>query len=150
MNAPRRIANPIAVRRFAVVGEAGREVVLTIGKPRRDRRPGGDWICTVLIEGTPSERRWRAPGVDAVQALQIAMEDARRELDASGLPLTWVDEGEPGDLGLPLAAPTGYGLHFQQRVERFIERAHREMAGALTSVLRERTRRRAARERGKE
>jgi hypothetical protein len=141
----RRVANPIAVRRFRVVGEPGREVVLTIGKPRKDPRPGGDWTCTVIVEGTPNERRWRAPGVDPVQALQVALEDARRELDASELPLTWLDEGEPGDLGLPFSAPTGYGLHFQRRVERYIERQHREMAGALTSILRERARRRAAR-----
>ncbi len=146
MTSTRRIANPIAVRRFHVVGQPGREVVLTIGKPRRDPRPDSGWFCSVLIEGTPNQRRWRAPGADAVHALQLALEDARRELDASGLPLTWLDEGEPGDLGLPLSAPTGYGLSFQQRVERYIERRQREMAGALTSVLRERARRRAARE----
>ncbi|MFT3768499.1 MAG: hypothetical protein QM820_23885 [Minicystis sp.] len=150
MSSARRVANPVAVRRFSVVGGAGREVVLTIGKPRRDPRPGGDWVCTVLIEGIPNERRWRAPGVDAVQALQIALEDARRELDASGLPLTWLDEGEPGDLGLPLSAPTGFGLSFQQRVERYIERQLREMAGALTAVLREGARRRADRAKSKE
>jgi hypothetical protein len=146
----RRVANPIAVRRFSVIGEPGREVVLTIGKPRQDPRPGGDWICSVLIEGVPNERRWRVPGVDAVQALQLALEHARRELDASGLPLAWLDEGEPGDLGLPLSAPTGYGLHFQQSIERYIERRLREMAGALTSMMRERARRRAARARAKE
>lgn len=57
MTTTRRIANPIAVRRYAVVGEPDREVVVTIGKPRPDPRPGGDWMCSVLIEGTPIERR---------------------------------------------------------------------------------------------
>src|SRR4051812_35393298 len=142
MTSTRRVANPIAVRRFAVVGEPGREVVLTLGKPRRS--PGG-WACSFLIEGIPKERRRRGRGVDAVQALQDAMIYARRELDASGLPLTWLDEGEPGDLGLPLFAPIGYGVYFQHRIERYIERQVREMATALTAILQERARRRAAR-----
>jgi hypothetical protein len=91
MMSMRRIANPIAVRRYGVAEEPGREVVLTAGKPRPDPRPGGNWICSVLIEGIPKERRRRIDGVDAVQALQEAMAYARRKLDASGLALTWLD-----------------------------------------------------------
>jgi hypothetical protein len=145
MPSPHRVANPIAVRRFRVVGEPGREVVLTLGKPRKDPRAGGDWTCTVLLEGLPEEHRRRAPGADAIQALQNALEDARRVLDASGVPLTWTEEGEVGDLGLPFSAPTGYGVAFQHRVESGIDRERREMAGALTAVLGERARRREAR-----
>ena len=80
-----------------------------------------------------------------MQALQDAMIYVRRELDASGLPLAWLAEGEPGDLGLPIFAPTGYGVHFQHRVERTIARQVTEMATAITAVLGERARRRAAR-----
>ncbi len=42
----RRVANPIAVRRFSVADEPGREVVLTIGKPRPDPKPGGAFLCS--------------------------------------------------------------------------------------------------------
>src|SRR4051812_14714818 len=105
----RRVANPIAVRRYAVADEPGREVVLTIGKPRKDPLPNHDWSCSVLIEGIPNERRRRVHGIDAVQALRMAMVYARRELDASGLPLMWLDN-EPGDVGLPLPAPACCGF----------------------------------------
>ncbi len=141
-----RIANPIAIRRFAVAGEVGREVVLTLGKPRPDPKPGGDWMCSVLIEGTAKGRRRRIYGVDAIQALQLALEYARRELDASGLDLTWLDRHAPGDIGLPFSAPDGFGLAFQQRIERHIERQKLEMSSAITAVLQERTRRRAHRD----
>jgi hypothetical protein len=141
----RRVANPIAVRRFSVVGEPSREVILTIGKPRPDRRTDGNWTCFVVIEGIPKERRHRVHGVDAIQSLQLAMDYARRELDASGVDLTWLDEHQPGDLGLPFSAPTGYGLYFQRRCEQWLERKTLEMANALTAVIQERARRRAAR-----
>lgn len=135
-----RIANPIAVRRFFVVDQPDREVVLSLGKPRPYR---GDWACSVLIEGVPGERRRRIRGADALQALQLALEHARRALDAAGLPLTQFEHGEPGDLGLPSSAPTGYGVAFQHRCEQMMERERLEMSGAVAAVLRERARRRA-------
>ncbi len=139
---PSRVANPIAVRRFTVAGEPGREVVLTLGKPRPSL---GDWACSVLIEGLPRARRRRVHGVDALQALQLAMQHARAELDASGLDLLWLDPHTPGDVGLPLLAPVGYGLPFQRRVERYMQRASLEMAGAITATIQERARLRASR-----
>lgn len=142
MPVTRRIANPIAVRRYAVAGEPGREVVLTLGKPRRDPRPGGDWTCTVLVEGIPRERRRRAHGADPVDALQDAMILARRILDASGLLLTWLD-GEPGALGLPRCVPTQWGLDFQRRLERHLRREENKLSRAITAAGRERERRRA-------
>ncbi|MFT3764081.1 MAG: hypothetical protein QM820_00930 [Minicystis sp.] len=147
MPTTRRIANPIAVRRFLVVDEPGREVVLTIGKPRLDQssRSPGTWFCSVLIEGIPDERRRRVHGVDAVQALQLAMEYARRALDASGVAVTLFEHGEPGDTGLPFAAPIGYGFYFQRRLEAYMEREKLEMATTLSSVLQDRARMRAAR-----
>jgi hypothetical protein len=142
MTATRRIANPIAVRRYAVVGEPGREVVLTIGKPRPDPRPGGDWVCSVLIEGIPNERRRHSHGVDAIGALQDAMILARHALDASRLPLTWLD-GEPGALDLPLSVPTAWGLKLQRRLERYLKREVRKVALAATAAGKARERRRS-------
>ena len=141
MASTRRVANPIAVRRYAVAEEPGREVVLTIGKPRSDPRPGGDWMCSVLIEGIPKERRWRAYGIDAVGALEDAMILARRKLDASKLTLVWLD-GEPGAIGLPLSVPTGWGLDFQRRLERYLRREERQFARAVIAAGKARERRR--------
>jgi hypothetical protein len=134
MTSTRRIANPIAVRRYGVAGMPDREVVLTIGKPRPDPRPGGDWMCSVLIEGIPKERRRRVNGADAVQALQMAMIFARHELDASGLPLTWLD-GEPGDVDLPLPVPGCWGLEFQRKLESYMHREVKRLNDAVTAFL---------------
>jgi hypothetical protein len=146
MTTPRkhRIANPIAVRRFTVAGEPDREVVLTIGKPRPDPKPGGAWMCSVLIEGIPREQRPHVYGVDAIQALQLAFTYARHELDGSGLSLTWLDPHAPGDIGLPFSAPSTYGVYFQRRIEHYIERQELELGAALTAILHERARGRAA------
>jgi hypothetical protein len=149
VSSTRRIANPIAVRRYGVAGEPGREVVLTIGKPRPDPRPGGDWMCWVLIEGIPKERRRRVNGADPVQALQLAMVYARHELDASGLPLTWLG-GEPGDVGLPLPVSGCWGFGFQRRLERYMERELKRTNDLVIPILEERARRRAARSGSKE
>jgi hypothetical protein len=138
-----RVANPIAIRRFTVADEPGREVVLTIGKPRPDPKPGGAWMCSVLIEGIPKERRRRIYGADAIQALQLALTYARHQLDASGLALTWLDPHAPGDIGLPFAAPSTWGIYFQRRIEHYIEQQELEIMSAVTAVLQERARRRA-------
>ena len=143
MPTTRRVANPIAVRRFSVAGEPGREVVLTIGKPRPGPRGDGAWMCSVLIEGIPPGRRRRVHGVDAIQALQMALEYARRKLDASGLGITWLDRHMPGDIGLPFFAPWSWGLPFQRRIERYIKQQELEIMSAATAVLQERARRRA-------
>jgi hypothetical protein len=127
---------PIAVRRYGVVGEPDREVVLTIGKPRPDPDPTGDWMCSVLIEGIPKARWRRIHGIDALQALQLATEYARRTLDASGLVLTWLDGTEPGDVGIPLSAPVGWGLALQLRLERYLEREERRVARAVIAKAR--------------
>lgn len=137
----RRVANPIAVRRYTVEGQPSREVVLTLGKPRPDPRPGGGFSCTVLIQGTPHERRRRIYGEDALQALQLAMFYARRALDRSGLTLVWLDE--PGDTGLPLSAPSGFGFDFQRRVERLMRREELRFARAVTAAAKAAARRRA-------
>lgn len=125
-----RVANPIAVRRYRVIGEPAREVVLTIGKPRPDPDSRGDWYSTVLIEGLPRERRKRVHGVDAVQALQLAMVYARRKIEASGLRLTLYG-AEADDFGLPHPVPSYDGSGFTQKIERLIEEEHEKFGEAL-------------------
>lgn len=109
---------PIAERRLSVVGEPGRMVTVTIGKPVQ--KASGDWACPVDIQGTPDPVRDSAYGVDAVQALQLAFETARQSLKKAGLPVTWCD-GEPGETGFPMAVPYIFGRAFEDRMERVIE-----------------------------
>ncbi len=115
-----RIAAPIAVRRLAVVDEPGREIVVSIGKPTPD--PDGDWMCPFLVEGLDGARRQAARGLDALQALLMAVEGARVTLAGSGLRLAW-QGGEPGDTGIPRAVPLFYGLRFAEQIERHLDQA---------------------------
>jgi methyltransferase (TIGR00027 family) len=134
-------ASPLVFRVFTVAGEPGRQVVLTIGKPR----PGhGAWTCRIRIEGIPRGRGFTV-GEDPLQALQLALARARRMLDASGLPLLWLPDGEPGDVGIPLAVPTGHGFQFQRKLERYVERESKRFEEAVAAFLKEKERRRAAR-----
>jgi hypothetical protein len=61
-----------------------------------------------------------AHGVDAFQALLLAIEALHYALGRSTQRLTWFD-GEPGDAGVPRLAPTSFGLAFRKRIEDMIE-----------------------------
>lgn len=115
-----RVANPIADRRLSVAGAPGREIVITVGKPRPAPEPE-TWACSYLVEGLPNVRRRVAYGGDSLQALQMAIEGARQVLLSSGLVLVW-DGGEPGEIGLPRSIPTFEGSGFREKIEQYIER----------------------------
>jgi hypothetical protein len=115
-----RVANPIAERRLAVVGEPDREVVITIGKPRPEPDPSV-WMCTFLVEGIPGARRRIARGADSLQALQVAIQAAKATINAAGVVCTWGSD-EPGDIGIPRPIPSFDGSGFAQKVERYIDR----------------------------
>jgi hypothetical protein len=135
---------PLIERVYLVAGEPGRKVVLTIGRPRPWR---SDWACLVRVEGIPDlpKARELVPGIDPLQALQLALVQARRMLDASGLPFLLRGEGDPpGDVGIPLPAPTTHGFEFQRRMERYMERESKRFDEALAAFFREGERRRAA------
>jgi hypothetical protein len=98
---------PPTIRRIAARrtfrSSRGRPVVLTLGVPRPV--PGSDWGCAVQITGLGSP--WRRPryvfGIDAVQALHLAMKVATAALEAAKPPLVWL--GDPGELMLPKFLP---------------------------------------------
>ena len=101
-----RIANVIASRRLAVVGEPAREVIIKLGKPRPEVDPSV-WMCSYLLEGIPDERRCIARGADSLQALQSALQGAKATIAESGVLCTW--NTEPGDIGIPYTVPTYEG-----------------------------------------
>jgi hypothetical protein len=134
-------AKPFVFRHYTVAGEPGREVVLTIGRPKPAH---GDWACRVRIEGIPKGRVVVA-GVDPLQALQLAILRARRLLDASGVALIWQSDGVPGDVGIPLSVPTAHGFEFQCKLERHVERESKRFDEGVAAFLKEKERRRVAR-----
>jgi uncharacterized protein DUF6968 len=118
-SAPQRISRVAARRVFQQSGKSRRPVTLTIGVPQPV--PGSDWGCAVQVTGL--DRRLSRPrfifGIDALQALHLAMQFAGATLERSGYDLEWL--GQKGDLGFPRFLPN---LPQPQRdqLDRMIER----------------------------
>jgi len=131
--------NPFIFRVYTVAGGPPNEVVvLIIGRPK----PGqGAWECRIRIHGIPKGRS-HSVGEDPLQAVQLALVQARRMLDASGLPLLWC--GEPGDVGIPLPATDTLGFPFQRKMERYMERQSKLFNDAVAAFIEQKERRRAA------
>lgn len=82
----------------------GKKVTVVIGKP--ERFPDAeDYYCPYQIVGIGSERVRYAGGVDAVQALQLALKMIGADLytspEAETKQLSWTG-GDLGDLGFPV------------------------------------------------
>ncbi|WP_155798763.1 DUF6968 family protein [Sorangium cellulosum] len=134
---------PIAVRRYSVEGQPEREIVLKIGQPFQVSPPGVDWACPVVLEGLGDGHSKCVYGIDGVQAIQLAIQYARIQLEASGLPLLWMSE-EPGDLGLPRAIESTVGLWFQRELEKIVEKEQRRMHEIVIELGKVRERRRGS------
>ena len=93
----------IAERRLRDAEDPSREVRLLIGEPREfPDTPNRDYYCPLQVVGVGAERVLCIGGVDAVQALELAvlilpsvLENLRKDHPGLG----WVD-APPGDYGL--------------------------------------------------
>lgn len=101
---------------------------MTLGKPRRLK--GGDWECPFHIVGLRTKTVESGYGVDAVQALTMALEGIRVTLERSGQRLSWIG-GEPGDTGFGRLIPTSLGPAFSKRVNRIVDREIVRFVGLL-------------------
>jgi len=90
----------IAERRYQVRGMA--DLVLRIGKPE-PFPDGQDFLCPYEIDGPLTQRRFRFGGVDAVQALLLAVAGATVDLELCEEAVRGLLslDGAVGDLGLP-------------------------------------------------
>ncbi len=98
-------------------GDMVRTVAVSIGAPRP--YPKGDWVCPFLIEGREKSGVEASFGVDALQALLLAVEGLRIRLDQTGSRFEWLGPSGPW---IPRLVPTGQGKRFEQRVNQFIDR----------------------------
>jgi hypothetical protein len=106
---------PIATRELHLV-PSRRPVQVELDAP--ERRRGGVWVCTYRVRGLGRARAGRASGSDGIEALLLAVEAVRRELEPFGQRLTWT--GEPGELGLPAPVPDFLGSAFRRRLEQLV------------------------------
>jgi hypothetical protein len=70
--------SPIAIRHLART-DTGAAVTVQLGRPRRRRT--GEFECPYRVRGLGRAKIGRALGEDSVQALQLAFEAVRLELD---------------------------------------------------------------------
>jgi hypothetical protein len=130
--------SPIVERRFFVVDEPNRIVVLTIGQPYLDT-DDGVWTCPFDIQGIDSryftDYSKAGYGNDGLNALLYAIECVRRILTDSGLPLmalydryddeTFVRDDpdflKDPNLDIPIIYSSQYGKVFEQEIRDYIE-----------------------------
>jgi hypothetical protein len=83
--------------------------------------PGSDWGCALQITGLKTA--WRRPryvfGVDAIQALHLALKHAGVILESTKPKLAWL--GEKGNLGMPRFLPD-LPKREQDRLKSMVER----------------------------
>jgi Domain of unknown function (DUF6968) len=98
--------------------DEGRVAVVTIGRPRKAKT--GEWICPFRIEGLGKPQLAAAHGEDSLQALLMAIEGIRVNLDSSGRGLFWLD-ADFGP-GIPRYVPWHFGPSFEERILAAIQR----------------------------
>jgi hypothetical protein len=90
---------------LVVDGNISGTVVVRIGRPIRSPDPELDWLCPLQIIGLQDEMVRAAFGIDAVQALILAMQMIHIELQArqrlTGQTLQWLEQSDLGFLPLP-------------------------------------------------
>lgn len=116
------ISTPVVERRLSVIDDPHRVLVVRIGRPVPDPDPGGNWRCPYQIDGIDDASVQHAHGIDALQALIMAIEATRVKLGSSGLELSW-EGGEPGenDAGIPRIMPMFLPRPFALAAERCID-----------------------------
>ena len=101
-------------------GDSIREVSVSIGAPRS--HPRGDWECPFAIESAGQSKVEHAMGVDALQALLLAIKGLWTRLDQTGSRFEWLVPGVqaiPGS-GIPRQMPEGRKA-FRERLNQIIE-----------------------------
>jgi hypothetical protein len=97
----------------------GRDTVkVAIGTP--EKRNESEFACPFQVIGLENSELQYAYGLDCFQALILAMEGIRANLEKSGRSLTWIG-GQKGDHGFPRFVPSYYGLGFSRHLDELIE-----------------------------
>jgi hypothetical protein len=112
-----RLGSVIASRVLTQMGPQLQQIIVSIGRPRR--RSKAEWECPFLVDGLEGSAVQTAGGVDSMQALQMAIEGVRVNLERSGHRFVWL-ERETGS-EIPRYVPTQYGPRFEARLNRMIE-----------------------------
>lgn len=130
---PQWIAERTFLRR-----DTNSQVVVRIGRPEPyPESTRGDWRCPFEIRGLDEDFLDFGFGIDTVGALQNTLRVIRLLLLRSKVPLMR-ELTKTNDIGFPMAAPTGYGIRFQRRLERYMEAEEKKLAREVHHKARKR------------
>jgi hypothetical protein len=91
--------------------------MIRLGEP--ERKSDDEFICPYQVDGVgDSNVRW-AHGLDAIQALTMAIEGIRKILEKSEEALTWLG-GADGEHGVPFMTPHYLREDALRRIERIV------------------------------
>ena len=113
-----RFKSPLIATRHLTRTDTGAAVTVHLGRPRRRRT--GEFESPYRVRGLGRVKIGRALGEDSVQALQLAFEAVRLELEPHAAILTWF--GELGETGFPQYVPYIFGARFRKRLEAMVNR----------------------------
>jgi len=114
----------IAERRLHPRGAPRRSVVVSLGKPRKTKG-FDDWECPFRMSGAGMRRVEHGRGVDAFQALTMALEGIRHFLDRMETPLVWggtLDDHSGFQRLIPLIGGPRGTARITARMERVVDR----------------------------
>jgi hypothetical protein len=108
---------------------AGNEWLTSVGVPRKSPNHRREWACPFRIVREGRETVAFAHGIDEMQALELAFQALRMELEKTGATLTWfvTEDGVaepaavPGDVGLYRSIPSALGQEVYQRLVRLVD-----------------------------
>jgi hypothetical protein len=108
---------PIAVRRLTWNdGDVARDVIVRVWQPVARER---DFVCDFAIDGLPEPIRTRAGGVDAMQALVMALAGIRFYLAPYRDDIAWL--GERGSHGIPMSLHWIHDPADERAIEALVE-----------------------------
>jgi hypothetical protein len=155
----RELGDILGERRIVFRDAPRRWFTVALGKPRKSEGDR-DWHCPFRFKGASLNRLEYAHGVDALQALTMALEGIRSGLDRIGKPLAWsgvlpdhtgFHRLMPISAGGPVVAGIEEFVDREMRrrlreVERKYKRTHREkmMRAAKTKAVKGRSKRRSS------
>lgn len=127
---PGEALGPILVERVLRCASASEQrLSIRFGLPRESDVI--DWVCPYQIDGLGRSNVELAHGVDALQALLMAIEAVRVQLDSSNVVCHW-EGGEEGDHGIPRTIPSYFGIGFSSRISRLIDEEVETFAANLS------------------
>jgi len=99
---------------------ASKKVVsIEIGKP--EKRKEDEFACPFQVNGLGDSRLQYAYGMDAIQALVMALDGIRVTLEKNGESVTWLG-GDEGEHGIPRFVPQFFGAGFSKHIELIIDK----------------------------